>query len=450
MNKLQHILTIFFCTILLQNCTEESYTYVDEYPPIYPDYCEVTVPVNIAPLNFMIRDGEIISVTREAVGDTIIVEVKAKVNGKNISYRPFHIYVSPDSIDKYLSYREIEPGYEVWDNVKITQRNVENFDETTLSKGSLCKNGCMNCHTYNKKGQSFFHLRTEDGGTILNDHGRLRKIETRTPLSSGPAVYGDLDNTGRYGIFTSNTIIPALHAIPKNRLEVYDTEAELLLIDFQANTIRKVIPTDSTTLVTFPTFTPDGRKIIFCEARRNDSNLLRYSILAIDFDPESGATGDTITTIWDAEKYNLSASFPKVSPDGKWLLFTTSADGTFPIWRREADLAMMNMETGERVDISNVNSSLSDTYHSWSSNSQWFVFASKRDDGVYGKPYFVHVSDDGTTSKPLLLPQKNPEKYDNTLISYNIPELSPISTNFNAFDIAKILSTETEYLSVSQ
>ena len=112
--------------------------------------------------------------------------------------------------------------------------------------------------------------------------------------------------------------------------------------------------------------------------------------------------------------------------------------GTFPIWHRETDLKLMDLQNGQIDSLPTINSDRSDTYHSWSSNSRWFVFASKRGDGQYGKPYFAYISPDGTAGKPFVLPQKDPEHYDYTFKSYNIPELSSTPVPFDAFDICRI------------
>ncbi len=472
MSKLRHLFALF-CVALTTSCQMSPTVVCDDLPCIFPDYVGVTVPVNIAPLNFMVRQADCVQATfshnnliistssgrfvdvepekwsellTSASGDSVAVDVVARTNGVVTKFGRFYIHVSPDSIDNYLSYREIEPGYEVWHKVQIVQREVSSFATTTLAKWSLSKNACMNCHTYNKRGQSFFHLRSASGGTIVSDHGRLRKINTNTSTSGDPAVYGELSPCGRFGVFSTNVIIPALHHVAERRLEVFDTKSDLILLDLEQLTTRKInVAANDNALETFPAFSADGKKIYFCSATTKDSivdcNELKYSILALDFDADTGVVADTFSTVWSAEMHNLSASFPKASPDGRWLLFTTSSSGTFPIWHREADLAMLDIATGEVVDISNVNSSLSDTYHSWSSNSRWFVFASKRGDGVYGRPYFAHVSDDGTTSKPFMLPMSDPESVDNSLVSFNIPELSPIAAGFDAFDIERLLQT---------
>ena len=149
-----------------------------------------------------------------------------------------------------------------------------------------------------------------------------------------------------------------------------------------------------------------------------------------------------IETVWDAQKHNGSACHPKISPDGKYLLFTVADYGTFPIWHRETDLHMINLQTGKIDTLPAVNSDKSDTYHSWSSNSHWFVFASKRDDGLYGKPYFSYVDSTGKAYKPFVLPQEDPEHYDITLKSYNIPELSTSELPFDAEDVQEIYYDE--------
>ena len=99
---------------------------------------------------------------------------------------------------------------------------------------------------------------------------------------------------------------------------------------------------------------------------------------------------------------------------------------------------MMNLQTGAIDSLKVVNSNRSETYHSWSSNSRWFVFASKRGDGQYGKPYFCYVDANGQAHKPFVLPQKHPDHYDLTLKSFNIPDLSASPTPFDSEDIGKI------------
>lgn len=102
---------------------------------------------------------------------------------------------------------------------------------------------------------------------------------------------------------------------------------------------------------------------------------------------------------------------------------------------------MINLQNMLVDSLNIVNSNMSDTYHSWSSNSRWFVFASKRDDGLYGKPYFCYIDPSGKAHKPFVLPQQSPHFYDNCLKSFNAPELGSAPLPFSASDVRQLLKT---------
>ena len=116
--------------------------------------------------------------------------------------------------------------------------------------------------------------------------------------------------------------------------------------------------------------------------------------------------------------------------------------GTFPIWHPETDLWMLNLSNDQIDRMETTNSRFSDSYHSWSANSRWLVFASKRDDRVYGRPYFAYVNEDGTSTKAFALPQKNPEQYRLTLKSFNIPELYSTPEIYDAHRIQSLYYKE--------
>jgi len=442
-------------------------------PPIYPDYIDVTIPVNAAPLNFLMRnEPDKMVVTIKGSKDSIIVNgtqkiniplkkwkallaseqgrslsicVTACLNGQWIQYESFFWHVKSDSINPWLSYRLIEPGYEVWNKIQLVERHIESFDERVIADNNLTDGSCMNCHIYGNQNASLsmFHLRGKNGGTILNRDGKLRKINTRGKGMISNAVYGNFHPGGRYAVFSVNIIIPELHAYRSERLEVYDTASDLIVMDFDKDeVITQPFLSDSTAFETFPVFSADGKWIYYCMASAvplpDSIKSLKYNICRVSFDAEKGMIGLKADTIWNARKMGGSACHLKTSPDGKYLLYTVADYGTFPIWHREADLQLMNLKTGEIDRLKEVNGPNSDSYHSWSSNSRWFVFASKRDDGIYGKPYFCYIDSTGKTFKPFVLPQLDPSVYDNTLKSFNIPELAKGPTPFDAKDIERV------------
>lgn len=459
---------IIFIGALATSCAERPHhvTTVDSPAPMYPDYTDITIPCNIAPLNFLLRgdidasevkiagksDSIIINAGAEVViepsewtdllraerGNDLNVTISAKTDGKWVRFPSTVWSVAPDSIDRYLSYRLIEPGYEVWNNITLCQRDLQTYDERVLCDNADNDHSCVNCHISGKtRPMSIFHLRGKGGGTIVARDGKVAKYSLKHDSLASAAVYGDIHCGGRWGVFSTNVIIPAFHTYGNNRLEVYDTESDLVVADF---TSGEMILTPALAradrLETFPAFSADGKSVFFCLADTvalpDDIKSLKYSLCRVDFDASTGRMGEKIDTLWNGAERG-SVCHPKASPDGKYLLFTVADYGTFPLWHREADLRMMRLADGAVDSLPAVNSDRSDTYHSWSSDSRWFVFASKRGDGQYGKPYIAYVDAEGTAHKPFVVPRESPSYYDNTLKSFNIPDLSPYPSAFDRF-----------------
>jgi hypothetical protein len=478
---MKNLLIIIATIFVLASCQDNSHvTATHKRAPIYPDYADVTIPQNIAPLNFLLRtDADGVKVTArcgnetletsgsgnkvcfdiddwkdfmaKAAGKDVTVTVMAKTGGEWKQYKDFHWTVVKDKIDPYLTYRLIEPDYEVFSNLQIRERCIENFDERSLCTHGLVGNRCMNCHVVGNQNPalSMMYVRGEGGGAILNRNGTLRKLNIKTADMVSASVYAGFSRSGRYITFSTNIIIPAFHSRASKRLEVYDSKSDVYVADLDHNRIiRSPLLSDSTVFETFPTFSPDGRYIYYCTAPMvklpEDIKDLKYSLCRIAFDEKTGRIGNKADTIYNARTMGKSVCHPRISPDGKYLLYTIADYGTFPIWHPETDLQMMDLQTGRTDRLAIVNSRKSDTYHSWSSNSRWFVFASKRDDGLYGKPYFCYIDRQGRAHKPFVLPQRDPSFYDLNLKSFNIPELSRGRMPFTARDVARELEDNAE------
>ena len=468
------LFTIHFSLFTI-SCTPmpEQVEQTDIPAPIYPDYRDVTIPTNIAPLNFLLReDCEALQVEVEgltlnarghqavfdiddwrelmehAVGKQVSVTITALVKGHWLQYKPFTWTVVADKLDPYLTYRLIEPDYEIWNHVQIEQRCVENFETSAIAHYEQLQNRCMNCHTYASQSPelSMMYVRGQGGGAILNRKGQLQK------LNIPGSVYFGFSPSGRYIVYSTQNIIPAFHSQPSKRLEVFDAHSNVYVADLEhQRIISSPLLADSLKMETFPTFSPDGRYIYYCAADSvslpSDIHRLQYSLVRIPFDEATGRIGTQVDTLVYSSSTlhpqpstpKTSVCHPRISPDGHHLLYTVADYGTFPIWHPEADLQMMDLKTGRIDTLALVNSPKSDTYHSWSSNSRWFVFASKRDDGLYGKPYFCYVDRNGKAHKPFCLPQRHPDFYDNCLKSFNAPELGRGPLPFSVDDVAKAM-----------
>ena len=469
-----YIFILVFQVLAACSPKPETYTQLSQLPVLFPDYTDITIPCNIAPMNFQLQDSTATACSiiiegynsyhfsssstlmefptkkwramlNSEKGNTLRISVKAERKHDNVAYKEFTWTVASEPIDRFLSYRLIEPAYEVWNKIQICERDLESFDERILGDNNITGNTCMNCHTANRgeRQTTFMHVRGKQGGTIYTDKNGMRKINTKTAQTTGSAVYGELSSSGRYGIFTTAEIIPSLHSLRGKRLEVYDKYSDLILIDFERGIVsdNPMISGDNYQ-ETFPCFSADDQTIYFCRARhlpQPDSTMqMHYDLYSIGFNPKTGALGDSIYLVFNAAAQGKSVSFPKCSPDGKYLLFTVSDYGTFPIWHPETDLWMLNLCDNTLNKLPLTNSCLSDSYHSWSNNSRWFVFASKRSDGLYGRSYFTYVDNKGNVSKAFVLPQKNPEHYKKSLKSYNIPEMYKNKEKYDAHKLKKL------------
>ena len=482
------ILPVTLICIVLISCGPKDYTTAVDGSNgplvIYPDYKEVTIPSNIAPLNYRyamegvhkasttftignrsvsIKGTEVEwslkkwkSFIADAAGQTIKVEARAVVKGKPVT-DSWSIYISPDDIDGYLTYRLIEPSYQMFNEVSIVERCIENFNETVICDYKHTENSCMNCHIHGQQrgDLSMYYIRGPHGGAILNRDGKLRKLSLNAPGMLSGTVYGEIHPSGRFGVFSTNIILPSFHAMAINRMEVYDSASDLTVADFDNNrmiNLPHIARADK--FETFPCFSADGRSVFYCIADTfplpSEIKKVKYALVRADFNPENGHISTQVDTVWSASANNASACHPKASPDGRWLMFTVADYGTFPLFHIESTLYLADLKTGEIRALSNIKGDKSDTYHSWSSDSRWFVFASKRGDGQYGKPYFCHIDEQGNLTKPFVLPQKSSRFYTYNLKSFNVPDLGKASTGMNVRDAARMFKSETEVFKNAQ
>ncbi|WP_278662524.1 TolB family protein [Parabacteroides johnsonii] len=291
----------------------------------------------------------------------------------------------------------------------------------------MTEKGCVNCHSFcNYSPTDFmFHARTTSGGTIIIKNNQPIKVQLSQLGSSKEGTYPHWHPSGKYIIFSTNATRQSFYSRNPNLIEVYDLESDLILYD----PVRNTVITDPRfngpeSFETFPAWTPDGKRLYYCTApaKQLPKRLreVKYSICSVSFDPDSGSFGETIDTIYTA--HNKSASFPRISPDNQYLLFTESDYATFPIWHKEADLKMISLQDSASVNTDILNSPDVESYHSWSSNGKWIIFSSRRLDGLYTRFFIAHLNKNGKFSKPFLLPQKDPDENNLRMKSFNIPE----------------------------
>ncbi|MCF0190017.1 MAG: PD40 domain-containing protein [Marinilabiliaceae bacterium] len=462
-----------------------SHRECQELPAIFPDYCDVTVPCNIAPLNFMLPANEYskcvarittpdgvqqtygkgvkvqipISEWRDMLnvskGKSLKVEVWGEKDGEWLSFAPFDIRISNDSIDEYISYRLIEPTYVAWAYMEIAQRNLSSFEESQIFNNEITSNDktigqCINCHSYQnyKTDNMLFHVRLSNSGTVIVNDGKISRVNLKRDYTISSGVYPSWHPTAKLIAFSTNLTRQAFHTQNLNKIEVYDLESDLILYDVVTDSVS-VVSNDPDLLEVYPTWSADGNYLYYCksvplpEELRGEGNDIRttyqkvqYNLYRKSFDVTTHNFGEE-ELVYDAASQDKSVTVPRVSPDGRFIMFAQGQYGCFHTRHSDSDVYCMPLEEGEATaeSLTLFNSEgYADTYPSWSSNGKWIMCSSRRYDGTYSRLYISHFTD-GKVTKPFLLPQEDPEENTFRLKCYNRPEfmIEPVTISVEEF-----------------
>ncbi len=461
----------------------ENFNIVSQPVSIDPDYTDITIPPNIAPLNFSIKEtgkkffvriyaekgNEIKIVSKK--GSIIIplkkwrrlldinrggqlffdVYIKDEQGGWN-KYQTIANQIAEEQIDPYIAYRLIKPIFNCWHSVGLYQRNLTNYDESVIVHGESFNRGCVNCHTFlnNSPDKMLFGIRSTKYGakTILKANKKVNKIGTKF-------TYSAWHPSGRLVVYSTNKIMQFFHASGMEVRDVIDLDSALLYYMIDDNVVgTNHAISDKDYLETYPTWSPDGRYLYFCSAPITWTGLseilpegyekIRYSLMRISYDIDKDQWGH-LETVLSADKMQRNILLPRLSPDGRYLLFCMCDYGSFPIYQQNSDLYMMDLQTGE-YNKPDINSDYAESWHSWSSNSRWISFSSKRRGGLFTRTYISYVDKSGKACKPFIMPQKDPDFYDSFVKTYSVPEFitGPIDASEREFARAVRSSNEIE------
>ena len=461
---------LFIILMMFAGCGEspKDVEKIASFPPIFPDYIDVTVPAGMAPLNFSVPEAERVDVTVRGMdgdelhtngkyadfdiekwhklteankGKALTVSVTAKSDGKWLQYDDFKINISQYPLEEYgLTYRRIAPGYEVYSKMGIYQRDLANFDEHAIIENTMTDGQCYNCHTANKTNPRdfVFHVRGEHGATMVSKNGECTWLKASNDTLGGSMVYPYWHPSGRYCAFSTNQTRQGFHISGPKRLEVFDLSSDVIVYDTEKNEILTdtLLSTKAWSENT-PSFSPDGKWLYFTTCLQREYPLQhkeeKYNLCRISFDADTGRFGPQADTLFNAVDRGKSVTWPRPSYDGRYILFTLSDYGYFSIWHKESDQWLLDLQTGEARPLDEINSDEADSFHNWSDNSRWVVFTSRRNDGLYSHLYLTSIDDKGRFSKPFLLPQNNPEEYySRSLYSFNTPDFTKTKVDLDS------------------
>ena len=448
-------------------------------PRIEPDYAGITIPPNIAPMNFVVREsGSVFRVVfTGAHGGAFAVQTtsgrvgiparewrallmantgaEARVSIARPTagggWRAFAVItnrVATAPIDPWLGYRSMKSVYNLWRDIVLVQRNLTSFECRPIIRGNAVTRSasgiCVNCHTFRNRDPEWmvFGTRYDDSlgsSAILAVTGSVSRINTRFGYSAWHP-------NGTLIAYATMRVKFFEHRAGMEPRDVVDLDSDLAFCRMDGRTLDTVPQIANPDYQeTYPEWSPDGRHLYFCRSRIiwEDRKTVppanyaksQYDLARIAYDPDKNQWG-AVETLLPAAVSGKSALEPRISPDGRFLVFCLCDYGCFPVFRPDSDLHISDLSRNAksgRFEYRKLecNSDTSESWHAWSGNGRWLVFSSKRLDGVFARPHFAYIDEDGHASKPFVLPQEDPEAYDVSLNSLTVPEFmtGPVSAD---------------------
>jgi tetratricopeptide (TPR) repeat protein len=293
---------------------------------------------------------------------------------------------------------------------------------------------CANCHSFSADGKTM----GIDIDGPANDKGlyALAPVERHISIQNKDMVQWNTDGQvgqtrvgfmsqvspdGQYVVSTfagPSLDIPATYYITNFKdyrfLQVFYPTRGILEWYDRANGKRQPLPgaDDPKYVQTDGVWSPDGKYIVFVRAvardpraagqkpalRSNDPNEtpIQYDLYRIPF---RGGKGGIPERIMGASQNGISNNFPKVSPDGRWIVYVQCHNGQ--LMRPDSQLYIVPFEGGVARRLRS-NTSLMNSWHSFSPNGRWLVFSSKAR-SPYTQMYLTHIDVDGDDSPAILI-----------------------------------------------
>lgn len=344
---------------------------------------------------------------------------------------------------------------------------------------------CANCHSFSRDGKT---LGLDMDGP-QNDKGLYalvpvaEKMTVRTKdMISWASFSGEMDPQLRLGFmsqvspdgkYVMTTIKPpgtksanfyyVANFTDYRFLQVfYPTRGILAWYDREAKQLHPLPGADDPKLAqASAVWSPDGKYLVFARAEAKDPNppdgkMAAYSNdpaeVQIQYDlyrvPFNGGRGGTPEPIAGASQNGMSNSFPKVSPDGKWIVFVQAHNGE--IMRPDGKLYIVPA-TGGTARLMNCNTRLMNSWHSFSPNGRWLVFSSKSRT-PYTQMFLTHIDENGNDSPAILIENSTAANR-----AVNLPEFVNMNPNgiehidtpavdfYKQFDVAADLTKKGQY-----
>lgn len=346
--------------------------------------------------------------------------------------------------------------------IGLRLRDIGKPESRLLLSGMLT---CVNCHSFSDDGKTMgMDLdgpANDKGAYIIAPLAKETVIDNEHVISwnsfkekpEGHKTIGFLSRLspdGQYAVTTLNESVYVQNFTDYRFLQVfYPTRGILGYYSREDREIRVLPGADSPQYVHCdPVWSPDGQYLVFARAEARDAYPpgykpaahagdpaevpIQYDLYRMPFDSGRGGTPEPIA---GASGNGMSNTFPKVSPDGRWIVFVKCRNGQ--LMRPDSELWIVPGAGGTARRM-RANTSRMNSWHSFSPNSRWLVFSSKANT-PYTQMFLTHIDEEGNDSPPILVPNSTAANR-----AVNIPEF----VNVPYEEFASISVPATEYLHV--
>lgn len=396
-------------------------------------------------------------VWRRVVANAVNRDASVQVKGLNLrmggqrmgsvqASEVVHFRVSRDPVDNYIVYRLVPPPFSSFKTPDLFIRDIREDEPRVFL--SARRRYCVNCHTFSSKrgdsGKLALQVRSlaAPGQKLpvylgVYDIDRRKGYRIKLPFEIQMTTFMSWSPDGSKLAFSANQKIAALKPI------LYETQlagmstSDVAILDLTRDETY-LLPgaSDPNFLEIYPRWTPDGNSIVFSRSPTgfHPANI-PFELYTISF---ADGEGGVARVVEGPSGNGRSNYFPRFSPDGKWLSFCQSDGGD--LIRSSSDIFLKpgNLK-GPAHGLECNAPYAADSWHSWSSNSRWLVWASKREGGVYAYLYLTHIDEDGHASPAVPLPIK--ERPD---ASFNLPEFVSHDPRIRETDLFEAIRVENK------
>ncbi len=344
--------------------------------------------------------------------------------------------ISKVETDPLIVYRSVSPLFHALKTPDINYRDVSTFEQKTFLPGN--RQYCTNCHSFpldntipDEKMNFSIAVRRNVGTKQYRILGLYNFAEKTGKTLNINSFFMSWHPSGTKVAVTGGDSVAVRPLITLETQEFYVKVADILIVDYDTLQV-KALPGASTPqyMETLPTWSPDGETIVFARATEMGRIFVekQFNLFRI---PYNGGKGGEPVPLKGASRNNLSNYAPRFSPDGKWLCINQAEYAS--LVAPTSDLYLIDTSKDEWSEPLKLDCNVpeaGDSHHSWSSNSRWMLFASKRDDGIFARIYLTEIDDQGRASPPVELPSLG-----DTMLCYNVPEFLRARLPIDAMDI---------------